>query len=36
VWSVTSPADTLTNCIAWAAGDTTQWWWPREPAEGYY
>ena len=19
------------NCIAWAAGDTTRWWWPRSP-----
>src|SRR5260370_5589590 len=21
---------TSTNCIAWAAGDTTDWWWPDE------
>jgi hypothetical protein len=28
---VTSPRDTKYNCIAWAAGDTTQWWWPVVP-----
>jgi hypothetical protein len=27
-YRVTSPADRKYNCIAWAAGDTTQWWWP--------
>ena len=25
---VTSPATPGYNCIAWAAGDTTRWWWP--------
>jgi hypothetical protein len=35
-WRVSSPFETRYNCIAWAAGDTTQWWWPRDPAEGYY
>jgi hypothetical protein len=25
---VTSPATRDYNCIAWAAGDTTRWWWP--------
>jgi hypothetical protein len=35
-WRLTSPAETRYNCIAWAAGDTTQWWWPRDAAEGYY
>jgi hypothetical protein len=25
---VTSPAARDYNCIAWAAGDTTRWWWP--------
>ena len=25
---VTSPATRDYNCIAWAAGDTTHWWWP--------
>ena len=28
---VTSPQDDTYNCIAWAAGDTTGWWWPDEP-----
>jgi hypothetical protein len=26
--TVTSPATDTYNCIAWAANDTTQWWWP--------
>ena len=25
---LTSPEDPLYNCIAWAADDTTRWWWP--------
>jgi hypothetical protein len=25
---VTSPATRDYNCIAWAAGDTSHWWWP--------
>jgi hypothetical protein len=25
---VTSPVDAKYNCVAWAAGDTTRWWWP--------
>lgn len=25
---VTSPLSNLYNCIAWAAGDNTRWWWP--------
>jgi hypothetical protein len=29
-YQVTSPPDDLYNCIAWAAGDTTRWWWPTE------
>jgi hypothetical protein len=28
---VTSPQDDTYNCIAWAACDTTAWWWPDEP-----
>jgi hypothetical protein len=31
-YQVTSPATRNYNCIAWAVGVTTQWWWP-EPAE---
>jgi hypothetical protein len=27
---VTSEVDVGYNCIAWAAGDTTKWWWPSE------
>jgi hypothetical protein len=27
-FQVTSPASRIYNCIAWAAGDTTRWWWP--------
>lgn len=25
---ITSPTGNLYNCIAWAAGDVTRWWWP--------
>ena len=31
----TSPATYDYNCIAWAADDKTQWWWP-DPAETSY
>lgn len=34
-YAITSPEDWSYNCIAWAAGDTTQWWWPGGPG-GYY
>lgn len=27
-FSLTSPNDTNYNCIAWAAGDNSRWWWP--------
>lgn len=27
-YHVTSPRTDRYNCIAWAAGDTTRWWWP--------
>src|SRR5437016_14583171 len=30
-YQVTSPQNDTYNCIAWAAGDTTNWWWPDEP-----
>lgn len=33
--AVTSPATPAYNCIAWAAGDDTRWWWPASPG-GYY
>ncbi len=29
-YQVTSPRDDAYNCIAWAAGDTADWWWPDE------
>jgi hypothetical protein len=30
VYHLTSPPSEKYNCIAWAAGDATQWWWPDE------
>jgi hypothetical protein len=33
-YQVTSPPDDTSNCIAWATGDTTRWWWPHEPVPG--
>jgi len=27
---ITSPRSEKYNCIAWVAGDATQWWWPEE------
>ena len=27
---VTSPSRNRYNCIAWAAGSNTQWWWPQK------
>ncbi len=36
-FQVTSQPDSVYNCIAWAAEDTSAWWWPLEnPAEGYW
>jgi hypothetical protein len=29
---VTSPAEHKYNCIAWAANDTSDWWWPEGQA----
>jgi hypothetical protein len=29
-YQVTSPADPRYNCIAWAGGGTSDWWWPLE------
>jgi hypothetical protein len=31
-YRVTSPAGDAYNCIAWAAGDTANWWWPDDPS----
>lgn len=30
---ITSPAETTYNCIAWAAGDDKNWWWPDTMGE---
>ena len=30
-YQVMSPRTDAYNCIAWAAGDTTRWWWPDDP-----
>ena len=31
-FQITSPPDPSYNCIAWAADNTAQWWWPLEDA----
>jgi hypothetical protein len=33
---VTSPVDDKYNCVAFAAGDTQNWWWPDEAGEDYW
>ena len=35
-YQVTSSATTDYNCIAWAAGDDTRWWWPDGFGFGYW
>jgi len=35
-FQVTSNPDQLYNCIAWAANDTSKWWWPDEDGDGYW
>jgi hypothetical protein len=30
-YQVTGPPDEAYNCIAWAAGDSTDCWWPADP-----
>ncbi|HEY1379697.1 MAG TPA: hypothetical protein VGF55_23035 [Gemmataceae bacterium] len=32
-YRVTSPATRDYNCVAWAAGDTANWWWPDPDLE---
>ncbi len=34
-WAVTSPRTPEYNCIAWAAGDETRFWWP-DAGRNYY
>jgi hypothetical protein len=36
VYHVTSPADDVYNCIAWAASDKSRWWWPDTGAHRYW
>jgi hypothetical protein len=33
---VTSPETGLYNCIAWALGDNTRWWWPTRRRGVYW
>jgi len=35
-FTVTSPRDSRYNCVAWAAGDVTRWWWPAESPFTYW
>ena len=35
-YSVSSPVDTRYNCIAFAAGDETNWWWPDAAKRATY
>ena len=35
-YTITSPATTRYNCIAWAARDTLRWWWPDPMGVGYW
>jgi hypothetical protein len=35
-YQITSPADPRYNCIAWAAGNSTNWWWPELDVENGY
>ena len=35
-YAVTSPASPDYNCVAWAAGDETAWWWPDAMGAYYW
>lgn len=35
-YTITSPETVEYNCIAWAAGDTTAWWWPDDQYQYYW
>src|SRR5689334_7678179 len=35
-YATTSERTIRYNCVAWAAGDTTRWWWPDPWDEGYW
>jgi len=35
-FEITSPETDTYNCIAWAVGDVTQWWWPTPKYACYW
>ena len=35
-YEVTSPAERDYNCIAWAFGDKSRWWWPDKYLQYYW
>lgn len=35
-WAVMSPQTPEYNCMAWAAGDPTRWWWPDAAGDYYW
>src|SRR6476661_5040408 len=35
-FKVNSRADAAYNCVAWAAGDTSRWWWPMDDPFHYW
>lgn len=36
LWVVTSEVDSTYNCIAWAADDPDNWWWPSGCPDDYW
>jgi hypothetical protein len=35
-YEITSPKTISYNCIAWAGGDSTKWWWPDPAFQAYW
>jgi hypothetical protein len=35
-YRITSPQERRYNCIAWAAGEAHQWWWPDPTGRDYW
>jgi hypothetical protein len=35
-YQISSEQDNSYNCISWAAGDITRWWWPAQPPFSYW
>lgn len=35
-WQITSPQTPRYNCIGWAAGEETRWWWPDRMGLGFW